>query len=229
MTGGPVAASFLARDPREVAPELIGLVLRCGRRAGRIVEVEAYCGPEDPASHTYRGQTARNATMFGRAGLLYVYRSYGVHWCANVVCGREGEGVAVLLRALRPLSGVEEMRELRSWGRRADASPVPDRDLCRGPGRLTQALGVTGQHDGTDLLAPDAPVRLEDDGWRPAAVEQGLRVGITAAADRPWRWWEQGAPELSRRRVSEPSGDALPLLGPARSDVDGEPGGTTPG
>lgn len=225
----PAAAAFLARDPRLVAPELLGHVLRCGARAGRIVEVEAYCGAEDPASHTYRGRTARNATMFGRAGLLYVYRSYGLHWCANVVCGDEGEGVAVLLRALRPVSGLEEMRAARSRGRRPEALPVPDRDLCRGPGRLTQALGLEGGHDGADLLVPDGPVRLEDDGWRPEAVEQGLRVGITAAADRPWRWWERGAPELSRGPVRDPSGDALPLQGPNGRDAGGEPGSNVPG
>jgi DNA-3-methyladenine glycosylase len=224
VTPRPVTTAFLGRDPRLVAPELLGLVVRCGGRAGRIVEVEAYCGAEDPASHTYRGRTPRNATMFGRAGLLYVYRSYGIHWCANVVCGGEGEGVAVLLRALRPLEGVEEMRAARRGGRRAGAPPVSDRDLCRGPGRLCQALGVTGADDGADLLAAGGPVRLEDDGWRPARVEQGLRVGISVAADRPWRWWEAGAPELSRGAVRQASGDALSLPGPDDSDVGGTPG-----
>jgi len=194
----PVSAGLVARDPRLVGPDLLGLVLRLGSRAGRIIEVEAYCGTEDPAAHTYRGRTVRNSTMYGRAGLLYVYRSYGLHWCANVVCGVEGEGVAVLLRALRPVEGIEEMRVARGLGRRATAPPLTDRDLCRGPGRLTQALGIGGQHDGADLLAADRDVHLLDDGWRPESVEQGTRVGISVATDRPWRWWVAGSPWTSR-------------------------------
>ena len=213
-----MSGALVARDPRLVAPDLLGLVLRHGDRAGRIVEVEAYCGTEDPAAHTYRGRTARNATMFGPAGLLYVYRSYGLHWCANVVCGREGEGVAVLLRALQPLDGLEAMRSDRSRGRRPGALPLADRDLCRGPGRLTQALGIGGEHDGADLLAGDRDVRLLDDGWRPARVEQGVRVGITVAADRPWRWWVAGAREVSRgaaRRPASPRGGTADPAAPA--------------
>jgi len=194
---GSVSAAVVARDPRLVAPELLGLLLVHGSRAGRIVEVEAYCGAEDPAAHTYRGRTARNATMFGPAGLLYVYRSYGLHWCANVVCGAEGEGVAVLVRALQPVAGLEEMSSARSAGRRPEAPAVRRRDLCRGPGRLCQALGVTGDHDGADLLTGDRGLWLDDDGWRPA-IDQGVRIGITAAPDRPWRWWVRGAPEVSR-------------------------------
>jgi DNA-3-methyladenine glycosylase len=193
----PVPVELVARDPRLVAPDLLGLLLCHHRRVGRIVEVEAYCGAEDPAAHTYRGRTTRNATMYGRAGLLYVYRSYGLHWCANVVCGGEGEGVAVLLRALLPVDGLEEMRVDRSQGRRP-GPPLPDRDLCRGPGRLTQALAINGAHDGADLLAGDRGVRLEDDGWRPPEVAQGVRVGISVAADRPWRWWVAGSPAVSR-------------------------------
>ncbi len=213
-----MSAALVGRDPRLVAPDLLGLVLRNGERAGRIVEVEAYCGAEDPASHTYRGRTARNATMFGRAGLLYVYRSYGLHWCANVVCGRQDEGVAVLLRALQPVAGLEEMRKARTASRRPGAPPVADRDLCRGPGRLCQALAVEASHDGADLLTGDRGPRIEDDGWRPEAVEQGVRIGIKVAADRAWRWWVAGAPEVSRghqaadaRRTSLPG---VPLQGP---------------
>jgi len=183
-----------------VAPDLLGLVLRHRRRTGRIVEVEAYCGPEDAAAHTYRGRTPRNATMFGRAGLLYVYRSYGIHWCANVVCGEVGEGLAVLVRALQPVGGIDEMRTARSAGRQPGAAPLPERDLCRGPGRLCQALALDGGHDGADLLAGDRGVRLEDDGWRPARVGQGVRVGISVAVDHPWRWWVVGAPDVSRVR-----------------------------
>ena len=195
-----MSLDVVGRDPRLVAPDLLGMVLRQGDRTGRIVEVEAYCGPEDPAAHTFRGRTQRNATMYGRAGLLYVYRSYGLHWCANVVCGEEGEGLAVLLRALQPLTGLEQMRAARNAGRRPGGPPVSDRDLCRGPGRLCQALGVSGSDDGADLLTGDRGLRLEDDGWRPPAVEQGVRVGISVAADRPWRWWVGGAREVSRGR-----------------------------
>jgi len=193
----PVATAVVARDPRLVAPDLLGLVLRHGRRAGRIVEVEAYPGRHDPASHTYRGRTARNATMFGPAGLLYVYRSYGLHWCANVVCGAEGEGVAVLLRALQPLEGIDEMRTDRTARHRPGARPLADRELCRGPGCLCQALAIKGEHDGTHLLAGSKDVSLEDDGWRPSLVAQGRRVGISVAVDEPWRWWVAGAPEVS--------------------------------
>lgn len=219
----PVPAALLVRDPRLVAPDLLGLVLRHGSRSGRIVEVEAYCGAEDPAAHTYRGRTARNATMYGPAGLLYVYRSYGVHWCANVVCGADGEGVAVLLRALQPLTGLSGMRSDRTAGRRPEATAVPDRDLCRGPGRLCQALGIDGGHDGQDLLAVGAAVRLEDDGSRPVAIAQGVRVGISAAVDRPWRWWVEGAAEVSRlgrgRGLGKPSAD-----GPWAAPTDDIPG-----
>ena len=218
----PVPASLVARDPRLVAPELLGLVLRHGARSGRIVEVEAYCGTEDPAAHTFRGRTARNATMFGPAGLLYVYRSYGLHWCANVVCGAEGEGVAVLLRALQPLTGLVAMRTDRTASRRAEATAVTDRDLCRGPGRLCQALGIHGGHDGCDLLAGD-DLHLADDGRRPVAIAQGARVGISAAVDRPWRWWVDGAPEVSR------PGPATTRRRPSADALWSPPPGKTPG
>jgi DNA-3-methyladenine glycosylase len=222
---GPVALDLVARDPRAVAVDLLGLVLLHGGRAGRIVEVEAYCGPEDPASHAYRGPTPRNATMFGRAGLLYVYRSYGLHWCANVVCGEPGEGLAVLLRALEPTAGLEEMRIARSLRRGATSAPVPDRDLCRGPGRLCQALGIDGGHDGADLLTADRDVRLEDDGWRPRGVEQGPRIGISVAVEKPWRWWVAGSGAVSRGGT--PS-DGVPWRAPAANDVDGGPGSPAP-
>lgn len=192
-----VERAFLARDPRAVAPELLGKVLAHdtpdGRRSGRIVEVEAYCGPIDPGAHTYRGRTARNATMFGRAGLLYVYFTYGMHWCANVVCGAEGDGVAVLVRALAPLAGIEAMRAARGPAARRD------RDLCSGPAKLCQALGLHGEHDGTDLLG-DGPVRLLDDGTPPPADPvQGTRVGLSAGAEHPWRWYVRDDPNVSRR------------------------------
>ena len=189
---------FYRRDPREVAPDLLGKVLvhqlPDGVRAGRIVEVEAYCGPMDPAAHTYRGRTPRNATMFGAPGLLYVYFSYGVHWCANVVCGDEDEGVAVLLRALAPVGGVDVMYEVRGPAARRD------RDLCSGPGKLTQAMGIGKQHDGADLVEGPEGIRVLDDGTvGPTDVVQTTRVGISVAAEERWRWYVAGDPNVSRR------------------------------
>src|SRR5438876_4969385 len=152
--------SFYRRDSREVAPELLNKVLVHGPRAGRIVEVEAYAGAEDPGSHAFRGPTRRNATMFGPPGRLYVYFTYGMHWCSNVVCNPHGGGGAVLLRALHPLDGLEAM-----WSRRPKANR--ERDLCSGPARLAQSLALTGDLDGADLSA--GPVLLVDDGLPPPA------------------------------------------------------------
>ena len=184
---------FYRRDPREVAPELLGKVLVRDGRAGRIVEVEAYCGSEDPGSHAFRGRTARNATMFGPPGGLYVYFTYGMHWCANAVCGDEDEGVAVLLRALAPVRGLEEMRASRPAAR-------TDRDLCSGPAKLCMALGLDRAFDGADLVTGDRGVAIVDDGTPPPAQpSHGLRVGLSAGADLPWRWWVPGDPNVSRR------------------------------
>ena len=193
MPPRPLPRRFYRRDPRVVAPELLNKVLACGGRSGRIVEVEAYCGGEDPGSHAYRGRTARNATMFGPPGHLYVYFSYGVHWCANMVCGPDGVGVAVLLRALAPVRGIEEMRVARGSAVRRD------RDLCSGPGKLCQALGITRAHDGADLVSGDRAVTIVDDGVPPPdAPAVALRVGLTAGADFPWRWYVPGDPNVSR-------------------------------
>jgi DNA-3-methyladenine glycosylase len=190
--GPAVARSFYGPDPREVAPQLLNKLLVRGERAGRIVEVEAYCGGEDPGSHAYRGRTQRNATMFGRPGLLYVYFTYGMHWCANAVCGGEGVGTAVLLRALAPVAGVEEMRAARARARR-------DRDLCSGPAKLCQALGLDRAYDGADLVTGDRGVLVVDDGMAPpVAPANGVRVGLSAGAEHPWRWWVGGDPNLSR-------------------------------
>lgn len=184
--------SFYRRDPRTVAPELLGKVLVRGDLAARIVEVEAYCGAEDPGSHAYRGMTKRNATMFGPAGRLYVYFTYGMHWCANAVCGDEGQGVAVLLRAAEPLSGLEEMRERRPKAPR-------DRDLLRGPARLCQAFGLDGSYDGTDLPTASMGVTIADDGTPPPAQPVvGTRIGLSSGADLPWRWCMAGDPHLSK-------------------------------
>ena len=187
----PLDREFYRRDSRAVAPDLLGKVVVAGERRGRIVEVEAYCGPEDPAAHSYRGPTARNATMFGPPGHLYVYFTYGMHWCCNPVCGDDGEGVAVLLRALEPLAGLEAMRAARGG--------VRDRDLCRGPARLCEALGITGTLDGADLVTGDRGVSIVDDGTPPPADPAvGPRIGITRGADSPWRWWVPDSPWVSR-------------------------------
>lgn len=177
-----------------MAPELLHKALVVGERALRIVEVEAYRGRDDPASHAYRGPTRRNATMFGPPGRLYVYRSYGLHFCANVVCGAEGIAVAVLLRAGAPAWGLPELRAARPSAR-------TDTDLARGPGRLCQALGIDLSFDGADLTAEDGRLRLADPGWPvPCRTEQGPRVGVSAAADRHWRWWVAGDAHVSRSR-----------------------------
>jgi DNA-3-methyladenine glycosylase len=181
-----LARSFFGEEVLAVAPRLLNkLVVTADGRAGRIVEVEAYHGEQDPASHAFRGRTARNRVMFGPPGHLYVYLSYGVHWCANVVCAPDGQAQAVLLRALDPVDGLELMRQAR-WRTQRHQN---DRDLCRGPGRLCQALGIDGNFDGADLACPGSAVWLADDGVDPPArpVITG-RVGISAAADRPWRF-----------------------------------------
>src|SRR6202043_2788214 len=161
----PVRRSDFKLDPLTVAPWLLNKVLVRGERAGRIVEVEAYKGERDPASHAYRGLTPRTAVMFGPPGFLYVYFTYGMHWCANVVCGPDGEAAAVLVRALAPLRGLEAMREARPAAR-------VDRDLCNGPAKLCSALGITGVDNGSDLLGPGqgrspGAVQLVDDGTPP--------------------------------------------------------------
>lgn len=188
---------FFARASPEVAPDLLGkLVVRNEGGAAtivvRLVEAEAY-REDDPASHSHRGRTERNAVMFGPAGHLYVYFTYGTHYCMNVSCEQEGFGSAVLLRAAVVLEGREQVRARRGPRHR-------DRDLLRGPGRLSAGLAVDRCFDGLDLLEPSSPLRLEDDGWEPnpASVVAGPRVGIRVAADAPWRYWLEGVAEVSR-------------------------------
>ncbi len=167
----------------------------------RIVEVEAYAGSEDPGSHAFRGRTPRTQVMFGPAGHLYVYFTYGMHWCANAVCGPDGVAGAVLVRAGAPLTGVEEM-----FARRAAARRV--RDLCNGPAKLCQALGLDGAHDGADLVTADRGVTVVDDGTSPpAAPGVGRRVGLTAGAEHPWRWFVVDDPNVSAFR---PGGRSRP-------------------
>lgn len=190
--GRRLGPAFYARHPLVVAPELLNKVLIHGDRGGRIVEVEAYCGPDDPASHAYRGPTPRTATMFGPPGRLYVYFSYGVHWCANVVTHEPGQVGAVLLRALAPLRGVDAMREARPAVRR-------DVDVANGPAKLTQALGVDGTHDGTDLRSAEHGITVVDDGVPPPTDPAiGPRIGIRAAVELPWRFSVPDDPHRSR-------------------------------
>ncbi|WP_395691700.1 DNA-3-methyladenine glycosylase [Nocardioides sp.] len=189
MSGWP----DLAGPVLETAPRLLGAVLRHGDVAVRVTEVEAYAGEADPGSHAYRGRTRRNATMFGPPGHLYCYFTYGMHVCCNVVCGPEGAASAVLLRAGEVVDGIGLARE-----RRPRAS---DRDLARGPARLCNALGITLEHDGTDLTV--GPVTLTA-GSAPEHVSSGPRVGLRAAADRPWRFWATGEPTVSAYRPASP-------------------------
>jgi DNA-3-methyladenine glycosylase len=191
----PLAREFYERDSLEVAPDLLNKVLvAVDGRAGRIIEVEAYRGPDDPASHAYRGPTTRNAIMWGPAGHLYVYFTYGMHWCANVVTGLPGVPQGILFRALDPLAGVAAMRAARWRGQKLQR----DVDLCRGPARLAQALGITGADSGTDLT-DTASFWIAGDGTPPPQpVASGPRVGISVATERPWRYWVPGHLGVSR-------------------------------
>jgi DNA-3-methyladenine glycosylase len=181
-----ITTDFFARSVHDIAPDLIGVTLLVAGVGGPIVEVEAY-DHEDPAAHGYGGRTERNASMFGPPGHAYVYRSYGVHWCLNFVCEQEGSASAVLMRALEPRHGLDVMR-----ARRGLDDP---RLLCAGPGRLCQALGVSREHDGLPLDRP--PFELVAREEEPA-IAVGARVGITRAAERPWRYGLSGSPFLSR-------------------------------
>jgi len=189
--------AFFAVDSVELAPLLLNKLIVRGERVGRIVEVEAYAGAADPASHAFRGPTARNATMFGPPGHLYVYFTYGMHFCANVVCGPEGEASAVLLRGLTPLGGLEEMRAARGPAARLD------RDLTNGPGKLCQALGLDRSFDGADLVTGDRGVEVADDGTAPPSPP-GVsgRIGVSVAADVRWRFYVPGAAGVSRARAA---------------------------
>jgi len=189
----PDLAALLGRPVLEVAPRLLGAVLRHGDVAVRLTEVEAYDGADDPGSHAYRGRTTRNAVMFGPPGHLYVYFTYGMHHCCNVVTGQVGTASAVLLRAGEVVAGVDLARARRGG--------APDRDLARGPARLCQALGLTREHDGAALsgpvleLVPGAPA---------TEYETGPRVGLRGAPDHPWRFWLPGERSVSAYRPAAP-------------------------
>jgi DNA-3-methyladenine glycosylase len=183
--------AFYDRPVLEVAPELIGCVVRHGDAAGVIVETEAYHRSE-PASHAWAGLTARTEPLFGPPGIAYVYRSYGIHALLNAVCDHVDSGAAVLIRALQPLDGIEIMRARRGVAR--------DEELCSGPGKLTQALGIGLELNGTSLL--DGPIRIEPraPGWEAPDVAIGRRIGITKAVDLDWRFCARGNRHVSRPR-----------------------------
>jgi len=178
--------TFFARSVHEVAPELIGATFLVNGVGGIIVEVEAY-HHTDPAAHSYRGPTQRNAVMFGPPGFAYVYRSYGIHWCVNFVCEEAGSASAVLIRALEPTHGIAVMRRRRHLH--------DERALCSGPGKLTEALGITGDYNALPLDQP--PIALHA---RPVAPEvvAGVRIGITKAVELPWRYGSKGSKFLSK-------------------------------
>jgi DNA-3-methyladenine glycosylase len=182
-----VSREFFARSVHEVAPELIGVTLLVNGVGGPIVEAEAYESAVDPSAHGYRGRTPRNAAMFGPPGHAYVYRSYGIHWCLNLVCEAEGSAAAVLIRGLEPTHGIEVMEQRRGL--------IDPRLLCAGPGRLCQALAVTRDHDGLPL--DEQPFELlPADAAR--AVVAAPRIGISVATDLPWRYCAAGSRYLSR-------------------------------
>lgn len=190
-----LARRFYAGGAVEVAPQLLNKLLVREGRAGRIVEVEAYRGSQDPASHAYRGPTRRNATMFGPPGHLYVYFTYGMHFCANVVCMPSGVAEAVLVRALAPVEGLDLMRAARPGISR-------DTDLASGPAKLCQAMGITRAEDGADLVTGNHGLRVMDDGVAPPTQPASSgRVGIRLASELPWRWWVPGDPNVSKARA----------------------------
>ncbi|HET6876560.1 MAG TPA: DNA-3-methyladenine glycosylase [Jatrophihabitans sp.] len=202
--------SLLAREALAVAPRLIGAVVTSdlggAEVAIRLTEVEAYEGARDPASHAFRGRTRRNAVMFGPPGHLYCYFTYGMHWCANIVCGHDGLATAVLLRAGDVIRGVEAAVQRRPAARR----PA---ELARGPARLATCLGLSAEHNGLDLCDPTSPVRLESvPARRRREVLSGPRVGISRAADRPWRFWLADAASVSAYKAG---GRTRPRTGPA--------------
>ena len=197
----PLDRVFFSRDPRRVARELLGKVLirqaSRTRLTARIVEVEAYLGENDPAAHSAAGNTARTAVLFGPPGHAYVYFIYGNHYCLNVSCEPEGRAGGVLFRALEPLSGMDEMalaRDIEIHG------PEDLRKLTSGPGRLSEAFGITRDRDnGGDLTSATSSLWIGDDGYRARGIQATRRIGITKAADKPWRYLLDGNPFVSKK------------------------------
>jgi DNA-3-methyladenine glycosylase len=184
--GRPLKRAFFARSVHEVAPDLIGATLLVDGVGGVIVEVEAY-HHTDPAAHSYHGPTPRNLVMFGPPGFVYVYRSYGIHWCVNFVCEKAGSASAVLIRALQPTHGIAAMRRRRALH--------DERSLCSGPGKLTQALAITHQHNGLPLDAPPIALFART---QTLDIVSGLRIGLTKGVELPWRYGLKGSPFLSK-------------------------------
>ena len=204
--GSEFSRAFFERRCLAVAPELIGayLVRRLdgdGELVGRIVEVEAYLGDgSDPASHSHRGSTQRNRSMFGRPGNLYVYRSYGIHTIANVVCESEGRGAAVLLRAIEPVAGISRMRALRDL-----AAGTPDRQIANGPGKLAQAFALRMDDDGRSLVRSSIRLHRAPAADPPLEVAQSRRIGLSKGVDLPYRFYATSNPYVSRRTVPSPT------------------------
>lgn len=200
--GRRLVRADLAGDPLSLAPTLLGAHLVVGPVTLRLTEVEAYRGSEDPGSHGFRGMTPRTEVMFGPPGHLYVYRSYGIHWCANIVCGTKGECAAVLLRAGEVVAG-QDLALARRPG-------VSTRDLARGPGRLTTALGITGDDSGAPVVGRGAPFALHApvDPVDPEVIRTGPRVGVSGPGGDgeryPWRFWLEGEPTVSAYRPGKP-------------------------
>jgi DNA-3-methyladenine glycosylase len=195
-----LSGEWLSGPPDVTAQALLGAHLSAHGVTVRLTEVEAYAGDgTDPASHAHRGRTKRNAVMFGPPGFAYVYFVFGMHWCVNVVCGRDGEASAVLLRAGQVTDGVELARQRRG-------ADTPDRDLARGPARLTQTLAVDGLATGSSMLDGTGPLRLTPPPAPadPALIRSGPRVGVADGHDTPWRFWLAGEPSVSEYRRHVP-------------------------
>jgi DNA-3-methyladenine glycosylase len=215
----PLPREFFARPADQVAPDLLGCVLahdtserpRGGLVAVALVEVEAYLGEVDPASHAFRGRTARNAVMYGPPGHAYVYFTYGMHFCVNLVCSPEGHASAVLIRAGRVVEGAVLARARRSGtasspGRSPRRAALPDRDLARGPARLCEALDIDRTQNGADAIDPGSPLRVyaPPEPVPAASISRGPRVGVSRAADVAWRFWIAGEPAVSVYRAYAP-------------------------
>lgn len=201
--GSLLPRSFFNRDPRDVSPELLGklIIRRDGRKiiAGRIVEVEAYLGLDDAAAHAAAGRTPRNEVLFGPPGHAYVYFIYGMHYCLNISCMPQGEAGCVLIRALEPVAGIAEMADARELQGVDLSSARALRNLTSGPARLCEALEITRQRDnGKNLLSPRSDLQARDDGFRPANIVVGPRIGITKSAQMPLRYFIEGNSFVSR-------------------------------